>query len=180
MADKRKYYAKTNLHKRIERRRGESSMAREERTLFKYPPSCDELMSALEECRKTTTGILRLAAMMDNIDANYSRRYADTTGEKPGMTYGVRQFLSEACPGLMPRYKTLMRYSVLAKKIRRAAGLMEEDCYNLLWGLKGCQGEDLQFHEAVVSRLRSLYDSLEGMNFKAISQKLSETYRVRP
>ncbi len=112
--------------------------------------------------------------MMDNIDANYSRRYMDVNGEVPGMTSGVRQFLSETCPELMPRYKTLMRYSALAKKIRRAAGLMEEDCYNLLWGLKDYQGEDLDFHEDVVSRLRSLYASLEGLNFKEISQRLSE------
>ena len=65
-----------------------------------------------------------------------------------------------------------MRYKKLGRLLREASGVDIES--NLLWGLEPqCPTDDGEFlFEDEYDKLRSLYESLNGMNFKQIIKTL--------
>ena len=145
-------------------------------TMFKECPTLSELKEALREARGSSEGILRMAALMDNLAAYHAPRFEcdgpgiDETTPNRGRTSGIRKFL-EQDGYLLSRYATLMRYKRLATLIRKKVGSLDDVFSNLLWGFEPTCPEVLSEEIADDSRyikLRALYASLEGKNFKEI------------
>ena len=148
--------------------------------LFKECPTPAELKDALREARGSSEGILRMAALMDNLAAYHAPRFEcdgfgiDESTPFRGRTSGIRKFL-EQDGYLLSRYATLMRYKRLATLIRKKVGSLDDVFSNLLWGFEPTCPEVLSAEIADDSRyikLRALYASLEGKNFKEMEAYL--------
>ena len=173
MSNKKSYYPTANLRKRMKRR----MLKHPDGTYDEYSgieyckdcPTLDELKEALAESKQSTQGILKLAALVDNLSAYLSPRYKLDEVDYSDRTPGIRQYL-EKDPFLKSKYKTIMRYKKLAAlikaKISKGNSEVHDGYYNLLWGLQPAHPDDdwPETREA----LRELYASFEGMNFKEI------------
>lgn len=183
MPNKKSYYPTANLRKRMKRR----MLKHPEGTYEEYSgieyckdcPTLDELKEALAESRQSTRGILKLAALVDNLSAYLSPRYEIDEVTYSGRTPGIRQYL-EKDPLLKLKYKTIMRYKKLAalikEEISKNNSNVRDGYYNLLWGLVPTfptdENDDLYWHEDEWQAFHDLYVSFEGMNFKQIIDKL--------
>ena len=148
--------------------------------LFKECPTLAELKDALREARGSSEGILRMAALMDNLAAYHAPRFEcdgfgiDESTPFRGRTSGIRKFL-EQDGYLLSRYATLMRYKRLAALIRKKTGLLDYVFSNLLWGVEPTCPEVLSVDiadDSTYIKLRTLYASLEGKNFKEMEAYL--------
>ena len=180
MPNKPSYYARANLLRR-RKRRPKAINEYDAVTFAKEKPSLQELRDALRNAKVSSVGIIRLAALMDNLSAHCSPRFVydgDGYGQQDtdrcrGRTSGIRKFLSQD-GYLVSRYSTLMRYKRLAEHLRKVSGIDERS--NLLWGLEpSCPPDYLEELEIMgesgdgdYGKLRKLYASLSGMNFKGI------------
>lgn len=174
MPNKKSYYPIANLRKRMKRR----MLKHPECTYDEYSgieyckdlPTHDDLKKALVESKQSTRGILKLAALVDNLSAYLSPRYALDEVNYSDRTPGIRQYL-EKDPFLKSKYKTIMRYKKLASlikaKIEKDNSDVREGYYNLLWGLEPQQPDEDDWPETRET-LRKLYASFEGMNLKEI------------
>ena len=184
MPTSKKDREKSNWRRR-RNRRPEAIGDYDEVTLFKECPTLAELKDALREARGSSEGILRMAALMDNLAAYHAPRFEcdglgiDESTPFRRRTSGIRKFL-EQDGYLLSRYATLMRYKRLAERIRAKIGHLKRSEWrvvNLLWGLETqCPKElaaDYGGEEYTpYFKLRKLYVSLEGLNFKQMEQKL--------
>ena len=187
MPNKKSYYPTANLRKRMKRRMlkhpGDSYDEYSGIEYCKECPTLDELKTALVESKQSTRGILKLAALVDNLSAYLSPRYEIDEVNYSGRTPGIRQYL-EKDPLLKSKYKTIMRYKKLADMIKanieKGNSWVRDGYYNLLWGLVPVfptdENDDLYWHEAEWQTLHDLYASFEGMNFKQINDKLKDEY----
>ena len=185
MPNKPSYYARANLLRR-RKRRPKAIDEYDAATFAKEKPSLQKLRDALREAKASSEGIIRLAALMDNLSAHCSPRFiydGDSYGQQDtdrcrGRTSGIRKFLSQD-GYLVSRYSTLMRYKRLAEHLRKVSGIDARS--NLLWGLEpSCPPDYLEELEIMgesgdgdYGKLRQLYASLSGMNFREI-----EAYRA--
>lgn len=178
MPNKKSYYPIANLRKRMKRR----MLRHPECTYDEYSgieyckdlPTHDELKEALGESKQSTRGILKLAALVDNLSAYLSPRDEYDDVNYSARTPGIRQYL-EKDPFLKSKYKTIMRYKKLAALIKAKIGTGDSEVkagfYNLLWGLEPPQpDEDWPDTREVI---RELFATFEGMNFKEISNSLT-------
>ena len=167
-----------NRRRRAKRRVLREAYEDEELTLYKEPPTFQELKNALAEATENHLTIIRLAALMNNLSIYHLRRVTSSRTQLFGRpddcrerTIGIREFLSKD-GYLSSRYDCLMRYKRLGDALREAA---EIDSYvNLLWGLsETCPTEDGEpIFEDDWLFLRNFYASFEGMNFKQINENL--------
>ena len=163
---------------RREKRRVNAHYTDDELTMFKDPPSCEEVKDALRDVSTGHLAIIRLAALMDNLSLCEGRRVTSTGGrDYRGQTSGIKAFLRRD-GYLYSRYSCLMRYKKLGQLLRNRSGIPIEA--NLLWGLVPSfptdENDDLYWHEAEWQTLHDLYASFEGMNFKQINDKLKDEY----
>ena len=185
MPNKESYRERANFLRRM-RRRPTASGEYEELAFHKDCPTIQELKDALRDAADSPEGIVRLAALMDNLSAYHSPRliglrddpgysqYRTYRDECRGRTGGIRKFLAQD-GYLLSRYSTLMRYKRLATLIRKKTGVLDYGVSNLLWGLGPTCPEVLSVEladETIYLKLRALYVSLAGKNFKEIEEFL--------
>lgn len=181
MPNKKSYYPTANLRKRMKRRMlKHPGCTLDEYSGIEYCKDCptlDELKAALVASKQSTRGILKLAALADNLSAYLSPRDEFDEVNYSDRTPGIRQYL-EKDPLLKSKYKTIMRYKRLGDAIRGVAGIDLE--VNLLWGLPDYAPKDedeamfIEFHCEDIQKLKNLYASCEGMNFKQIKARIGE------
>ena len=168
MPNAKKYQATANLNKRKKRRHYIS--------LYGGPPDVDviklptlqAIKDALGDVRGSTDGILRLAALMDNLSLYLSPRLT-SANNYTGRTCGIRKYLSRD-GYLISRYATLMRFKKLGRALREKANILNSS--DLLWGLMTkCPFADEESNIDWRST-RDLFASFEGMNFKQIQQSI--------
>ena len=164
---------KANYERRVARR--EDAPGSVECQMFKDKPTPEELKSALREDSDSHLGVIRMAALMNNLSMHYpSRVRSDDADSRKGRA-GILQYLAED-GYLASRYDTLMRYKRLGDAIREIADIELET--NLLWGLPDYAPKDedeamfIEFHCEDVQKLKNLYASCEGMNFKQIKERM--------
>ncbi len=178
MPNKKSYYPTANLRKRMKRRMLKHPECTDDAysgiEYCKDRPTHDELKEALVESKQSTRGILKLAAIVDNLSAYLSPRYIRDEVTYLDRTPGIRQYL-EKDPLLKTKYKTIMRYKKLATLIRAKISKgnyeVQDGYYNLLWGLEPLQPDDDWTETREI--LRELYASFAGMNFKQIESELN-------
>ena len=129
----------------------------------------------MRETSDSHVGIIRLAALMNNLSMYYPSRVRSDDIDSRKDRAGILQYL--AGDGYVAsRYDTLMRYKRLGDAIREIAGIELET--NLLWGLLDYMPKDedeamsIEFHDGDIQKLKNLYASCEGMNFKQIKERM--------
>jgi hypothetical protein len=112
------YYAQE-----VDRRRSlaiERRKIRRRRTTAPMPTS-EELRAAWNERKSSRKAMIILGGMMHDLECYVDNclRF-DETGNVIGRNGGIRGWIAENVPELLPKYKTLMRYKALAVRIRQA------------------------------------------------------------
>ena len=121
------YYKEENARRRALRVERRKIMPR--RTLNPCPTREDFLV-AWEFARESKEDIVRFGGMVHDLEA-YVDNSLSWTLAKDGVTRkmrrmpGVKGWIAENCPELAGKYKTIMRYKSLAKKLRQAADLID-------------------------------------------------------
>ena len=86
-------------------------------------PAPDEVLAAWEARKESKEAMIRLGGMLHDLACYVdSRLRFDEDGAVVGRNGGIRGWLKANLPGLVPRYKTLMRYKAMAVKLRQATG----------------------------------------------------------
>ena len=116
-------YARDNARRRAlaaERRR----IAR--RTTLNPRPTPEALRAAFAARGASPEAKVRLGGLLEDLECHVDNclRFGPD-GEILGRNGGVKAWLREHAPELSGRYKTLMRYKALAKRLRRAAGIAD-------------------------------------------------------
>ena len=118
-----RYYTRDNARRRAlaaERRR----IAR--RSTVNPCPTFEALCAAFAARGESPEAKVRLGGLLEDLECyvdNCLRFGPD--GEIIGRNGGVKAWLREHAPGLSGRYKTLMRYKALARRLRQAAGIAD-------------------------------------------------------
>ena len=116
-------YARDNARRRAlaaERRR----IAR--RTTLNPRPTPEALRAAFAACGASPEAKVRLGGLLEDLECHVDNclRFGPD-GEILGRNGGVKAWLREHAPELFCRYKTLMRYKALAKRLRQAVGIAD-------------------------------------------------------
>ena len=106
-------------------RRRRALRRRREASVFP-PPSPEAILAAWERSRDSLSERILLGSLVADlepaVDASYQR---DADGTIVGRAPGIRGWLAENAPDLLPHYKALMSYKRLAERFRLACGLDE-------------------------------------------------------
>ena len=118
-----RYYARDNARRRAlaaERRR----IAR--RTTLNPRPTPEALRAAFAARGASPEAKVRLGGLLEDLECHVDNclRFGPD-GEILGRNGGVKAWLREHASELFGRYKTLMRYKALAKRLRQAAGIAD-------------------------------------------------------
>ena len=118
-----RYYARDNARRRAlaaERRR----ITR--RTTLNPRPTPEALRAAFAARGASPEAKVRLGGLLEDLECHVDNclRFGPD-GEILGRNGGVKAWLREHAPELFGRYKTLMRYKALAKRLRQAAGIAD-------------------------------------------------------
>ena len=115
-----RYYARDNARRRLlaaERRK----ISR--RTTLSPCPTPDEFRAAFAQVGESVAAKIRFGGLVHDLEC-----YVDNClrinerGEVIGRNGGIRAWIGEFVPELNGRYKTIMRYKALAKRVRQAVG----------------------------------------------------------
>ena len=110
------------------------------RSSILHPPSKEELLEAWGKAAKrgATEEKLQLGALMATIEAVVDNSLVrDGAGTIIGRRGGVKEWLLQNCPRLLPHYSALMHYKALADKVQRACGLADPDPVGAVLGGDG-------------------------------------------
>ena len=114
------YYAQE-----VERRRAlaiERRKIRRRRTTAPMP-SPEVLLKAWNERKSSRGAMIILGGMMHDLECYVDNCLKfDEAGNVIGRNGGIRGWLADNVPELLPKYKTLMRYKALAVRLRQATG----------------------------------------------------------
>ena len=118
-----RYYTRDNARRRAltaERRR----IAR--RKTVNPCPTPEALCAAFAARGASTEAKVRLGGLLEDLECHVDNclRFGPD-GEILGRNGGVKAWLREHAPELFGRYKTLMRYKALARRLRQAAGIAD-------------------------------------------------------
>ena len=118
-----RYYARDN-----ERRR---RLAAERRRITRRQtlapcPTPEEFLAAFERRADSVEARIRFGGMVHDLECYVDNclRY-DAHGEICGRNGGIKEWIARNLPQLNGRYKTIMRYKALAKRLRQAAGIAD-------------------------------------------------------
>ncbi len=122
-AARSRYYAADNAR----RRRLAAERRRITRRRTTSPcPTPDEFREAFARAKDSDEARLRFGGMVHDLECyvdNCLRFGPD--GEIVGRNGGIRAWIAANAPELSPKYKTIMRYKALAKRLRQAVGLRD-------------------------------------------------------
>ena len=117
------YYARETARRRAlaaERRK----LAR--RTTLAPEPTPEALLAAWGRRKGSKEDMVRLGGMLQDLECFVDNSLRlDGDGNVVGRNGGIRGWLRERLPELLPKYKTLMRYKAMAARLRQAAGTFD-------------------------------------------------------
>ena len=148
------YYARET-----ERRR---ALARERRKLHRRTttapmPTGEDLLKAWAKRKDSKEAMIILGGMVHDLECYVDNSLKfDMNGDVVGRNHGIRGWLKENLPELSYKYKTLMRYKAMAKRLRQATGTKDPKPTSAL--LEEPQHEVVQ---AVLRNFRITFSSLE-------------------
>ena len=114
------YYARET-----ERRRELAAARRKvtRRTTTAPMPTAGDVRAAWDARRESREAMIRLGGMLQDLECYVDNclRFGEY-GEVVGRNGGIKGWLSENVPELLPKYKTLMRHKAMAVRLRQATG----------------------------------------------------------
>ena len=86
-------------------------------------PTPEEVLAAWNARKESREAMVRLGGMLHDLECYVDNclRF-DESGEVAGRNGGIKGWLGERLPELLPKYKTLMRYKAMAVRLRQATG----------------------------------------------------------
>jgi hypothetical protein len=85
-------------------------------------PTPEDILKAWNERKTSREAMIRLGGMLEDLECYVdSCLKFDDFGFVAGRNGGIRGWLKEYLPELSAKYKTLMRYKALAKRVRQVA-----------------------------------------------------------
>ena len=118
-----RYYARDN-----ERRRRLAAERRKitRRTTTNPCPTPEQFLEAFEKRGESVEAKVRFGGMVHDLECYVDNclKY-DENGEICGRNGGIKAWIANNLPQLNGRYKTIMRYKALAKRLRQAAGIAD-------------------------------------------------------
>jgi len=142
------------------------------------PPAPEALLAAWERSRDSLSERILLGSLVADlepaVDASY-RRAAD--GTIVGRAPGIRGWLAENAPELLPHYKTLLSYKRLAERFRLACGLDEPGTAEELLSIRAPDRPvPVRARRAVLAKPRreaaALLDALPHPTLRALDDEL--------
>ena len=128
-----RYYARDNARRRLlaaERRKIRR------RTTLSPCPTPDEFRAAFAKVGESVAAKIFFGGLVHDLECHVDNCLRiDERGEIVGRNGGVKAWIAENVPELQGRYKTIMRYKALAKRVRQAAGVKDPVPTN--WLLEG-------------------------------------------
>ena len=86
-------------------------------------PTPEDVLKAWNERKTSRAGMIILGGMLHDLECYVDNCLKfDDAGNVIGRNGGIRGWLADNLPELLPKYKTLMRYKALAIRIRQATG----------------------------------------------------------
>ena len=121
-------------------------------------PTPEEVLAAWNARKKSKEAMIRLGGMLHDLACYVdSRLRFDEDGAVVGRNGGIRGWLKANLPGLVPRYKTLMRYKAMAVKLRQATGTKDPTPTERLLDEPRCE-----LVEGLLKDFRMTFSSLEA------------------
>ena len=131
-----RYYARDNARRRL--------LAAERRKIAKRRtlnpcPTPEEFRAAFSRVGESLAAKIRFGGLVHDLECYVDNCLRiDERGEIVGRNGGIKAWLADRVPELQCRYKTIMRYKALAKRVRQAAGVEDPVPTDmLLTGLEG-------------------------------------------
>ena len=116
-------------------------------------PTREELEEQFSRARSSPREMIRFGSMICDLECSVDNSLVrDEFGEIVGRKPGIRGWLNVNCPQLGTKYKTVMRYKMMAEKLRQAVGVGdpipaavlaetdENSVRNFSWGRHGGVG----------------------------------------
>ena len=98
------------------------------KTSVNPPPTAEAIRKAWEASRKSLAGKLLAGALLSDLEPVVDQSYVrNEDGTIVGRRPGIKGWLFENCPDMLPHYKALMNYKALADKLRKALGIEDPD-----------------------------------------------------
>ena len=119
------------------------------KTSVNAPPTPEAIRRAWEAARGSLMGKLLAGTLLSDLEPVVDQSYLrDEDGTIVGRRPGIKGWLRENCPDMLPHYKALMNYKALADKLRRALGVEEPDTLAAVLDFgEGKSPKSLRFHE---------------------------------
>ena len=117
------YYARETA-----RRRALADVRRKlaRRTTLAPEPTPEALLAAWGRRKGSKEDMVRLGGMLQDLECFVDNSLRlDGDGNVVGRNGGIRGWLRERLPELLPKYKTLMRYKAMAVRLRQATGTFD-------------------------------------------------------
>ena len=113
-------------YERETERRRELAAARRKiaaRTTSAPMPTPEEVLAAWNARKSSREAMIRLGGMLHDLECYVDNCLKfDESGEIVGRNGGIKGWLFDNLPELLPKYKTLMRYKAMAVRLRQATG----------------------------------------------------------
>jgi hypothetical protein len=125
MRDLRRVRRPFYYEQEVERRR---ELAKERRKIRRRSttapmPTPEDVLKAWNERKKSREAMILLGGMLHDLECYVDNCLKfDDAGNVIGRNGGIRGWLADNLPELLPKYKTLMRYKALAIRLRQATG----------------------------------------------------------
>lgn len=92
------------------------------------PPTPEGIRAAWRQASNSLAGKLLAGTLLSNLEPVVDQSYIrGRNGEIVGRRGGIKRWLAENCPDMLPHYKALMSYKALTDKLRAALGVEEPD-----------------------------------------------------
>ena len=112
-------------HRENERRRALAVERRKikRRSTLSSEPTPEDILNAWNCRKESKEAMIKLGGMLQDLECYVDNGLKiSVSGEVLGRKGGIRGWLKDNQPELLPKYKTLMRYKAMAIKLRQATG----------------------------------------------------------
>jgi hypothetical protein len=118
---RRPFYYEQEVERRRELAKARRKIRR--RSTTASMPTPEDVLKAWNERKTSHTAMILLGGMLHDLECYVDNCLKfDDAGNVIGRNGGIRGWLADNLPELLPKYKTLMRYKALAIRLRQATG----------------------------------------------------------
>ena len=142
------------------------------KTSVNAPPTPEAIRGAWKAARGSLMGKLLAGTLLSDLEPTVDQSYLRAEdGTVVGRRPGLKGWLRENCPDMLPHYKALMSYKALADKLRRTLGVEDPDTLAAVLDFgEGMSPKSLQFRKCF---------NLQNSNEKTVSKEIHSMFGNR-